>query len=87
MLIGICREVESSDNTREHTNREAYLELVMAGIMHSVSGPEAYFRFTDEGWERRDEWMESLRENGWLTLQPRLCTRTVSWCIHAYVFR
>ena len=57
----------TKDNRLTDANREAYRELVRAGIMYSVtgfvSGPEAYFRFTDEGWERRDEWMESPREN------------------------
>lgn len=36
-------------------NRETYRELVRAGIMFPVSGfvsgPEANFRFTDEGWQ------------------------------------
>jgi hypothetical protein len=40
-------------------NREAYRELARAGIMYPVStftrGPEAYFRFTEDGWNRRDE--------------------------------
>jgi hypothetical protein len=40
-------------------NREAYRELARAGIMYPVStfvrGPEAYFRFTDFGWEQRFE--------------------------------
>jgi len=38
---------------------EAYRELARAGVMYSVSGflrgPEAAFRFTEEGWARRDE--------------------------------
>ena len=37
----------------------AYRELVGAGLMHPVSGfahgPEAHFRLTDEGWERRGD--------------------------------
>ena len=41
-------------------NLEAYRELARAGIMDPVSGmfggPESNFRFTDEGWSRRDEW-------------------------------
>ncbi len=36
-------------------NREMYRELVRAGVMFPVSGfvsgPEANFRFTDEGWQ------------------------------------
>jgi hypothetical protein len=43
----------------DDANREAYRELARAGIMYPVStftrGPEAYFRFTDEGWDRREE--------------------------------
>jgi hypothetical protein len=38
---------------------EAYRELQRAGVMYPVSGflrgPEAAFRFTEEGWARRDE--------------------------------
>jgi hypothetical protein len=38
---------------------DAHRELTAAGIMYPVStfacGPEAYFRFTVEGWERRHE--------------------------------
>jgi hypothetical protein len=41
-------------------NLEAYRELTRAGIMDPVSGmfggPESTFRFTDDGWNRRDEW-------------------------------
>ncbi len=42
------------DNRVTAANKEAYRELVRAGIMFAVSGfatgPEASFRFTDEGW-------------------------------------
>jgi hypothetical protein len=42
-------------------NLETYRELVRAGIMDPVStfarGPESLFRFTEEGWNRRDEWL------------------------------
>jgi len=44
-------------------NRETYRELACAGIMYPVSGfvsgPEANYRFTDAGWERRFEWLEN----------------------------
>lgn len=44
-------------------NREAYRELARAGIMVPVSGfvhgPEAYFRFTEEGWNRREEFLNA----------------------------
>ncbi len=40
-------------------NLEAYRELVAAGIMIPIStftrGPESLFRFTEEGWIRREE--------------------------------
>jgi hypothetical protein len=46
--------VEVTDETRP-----LYRELAAAGIMYPVSGmtrgPEANFRFTDEGWARRHE--------------------------------
>ena len=42
-------------------NLEAYRELVTAGIMIPIStftkGPESLFRFTEEGWNRREEWI------------------------------
>jgi hypothetical protein len=42
-------------------NLEAYRELAAARIMYPVStfarGPESVFRFTIEGWERREEWV------------------------------
>jgi hypothetical protein len=51
----------TKDNRVDDSNREAYRELARAGIMYPVSGfvggPEASFRFTDEGWERRHEFI------------------------------
>ncbi len=48
-------------------NREAYRELAAAGIMYPVStfvrGPEAYFRFTPAGWERRHEILGCAKES------------------------
>ena len=42
-------------------NLEAYRELVFAGIMIPITtftkGPESLFRFTEEGWNRRGEWI------------------------------
>jgi len=44
-------------------NLEAYRELSNAGIMYPLSGfmvgPEAVFRFTEEGWTRREELQRS----------------------------
>jgi hypothetical protein len=55
-----CR-LATQDNRGDNTNREAYRGLVRAGIMFAVSGfvsgPEASFRFTDEGWARRGEFI------------------------------
>ncbi len=53
---------------REHVevtpdNLEAYRELARAGVMYPLSGfmvgPEAVFRFTEEGWNRREELQRS----------------------------
>ncbi len=42
------------DNRVTAANKDAYRELVRAGIMFAVSGfatgPEASFRFSDDGW-------------------------------------
>jgi hypothetical protein len=42
-------------------NKPIYRELAAAGILFPVSGfatgPEANFRFTDQGWDRRHEWI------------------------------
>ena len=50
----------------DEANREAHRELAAAGIMYPVStfarGPEAYFRFTDLGWERRHEILSRSKE-------------------------
>ena len=44
-------------------NLEAYRELARAGVMYPCSGfmvgPEAVFRFTEEGWNRREELQRS----------------------------
>lgn len=59
-------QIATSDNRVTGANKDAYRERERAGIMYPVStfarGPEAYYRFTDEGWERRMEWLaaESL---------------------------
>jgi hypothetical protein len=54
---------ESVDVTSK--NLEAHRELVRAGVMYPVSGflrgPEAAFRFTEEGWARREELQRSRR--------------------------
>ncbi len=50
--------------SREHVdvtpdNLDAFRELVRTGLMEPFSGfmrgPEAVFRFTKEGWDRREE--------------------------------
>jgi hypothetical protein len=44
-------------------NKEAYRELARAGIMYPLStfarGPESIFRFTEEGWNRREAWISA----------------------------
>lgn len=51
----------------DDANREAHRELAAAGIMYPVStfarGPEAYFRFTEDGWERRNEILACAKES------------------------
>jgi hypothetical protein len=50
----------------DDANREAHRELAAAGIMYPVStfarGPEAYFRLTKDGWNRRHEILGCARE-------------------------
>lgn len=44
-------------------NLEAYRELARAGVMYPCSsftrGPESVFRFSEEGWNRREELQRS----------------------------
>jgi len=51
--------IEGGSRHVDDSNREAYRELVRAGIMYPVSGfisgPEYLFRWTDDGWARRFE--------------------------------
>jgi hypothetical protein len=48
----------------DNANRELYRELAGAGLMragHSFrDGREAFYVFTEEGWERRREWLDML---------------------------
>lgn len=59
--LDLLRRLVLTDDRIEVTpdNRPIYRELAAAGIMYPVSGmtrgPEANFRFTDEGWARRHE--------------------------------
>jgi len=59
--------VEGGSRHVDDSNREAYRELARAGIMYPVSGfvsgPEYLFRFTDEGWERRHEFLGCAKES------------------------
>jgi hypothetical protein len=51
----------------DEANRAAHRELAAAGIMYPVStfahGSEAYFRFTEYGWERRHEILACVKES------------------------
>ena len=53
----------AGDQEVTDANRPLYRELVAARIMYPVStwagGPESVFRFTSEGWERREEWINA----------------------------
>jgi hypothetical protein len=57
---------------------EAYRELVRAGVMSPVAesegGPKASFRFTEDGWARREEWIGAA-EAYLRSLQPLLPDR------------
>ncbi len=57
LLVG--EEIEVSDETRSR-----YRELAMAGIMvagHTFAkGDESVYKFTEEGWKRRYEWLNTL---------------------------
>jgi hypothetical protein len=60
--LGLLRHrIATKDARVTAENLEAYRELARAGIMEPVSGMfggmESTFRFTDEGWSRRDEWI------------------------------
>ena len=60
--LTLLRHLLATRDTRVTVeNREAYRELARAGIMDPVSGfiggPESSFRFTEEGWDRREEWV------------------------------
>jgi hypothetical protein len=58
--------VERGSRHVDDSNRDAYRELARAGIMYPVSGfisgPEYLYRFTDEGWERRFEFLRDAKE-------------------------
>jgi hypothetical protein len=57
---------------------EAFRELAAAGIMEPVPGadgnPEADYRFTEDGWARRQEHLDAA-EAHLLSLEPRLPDR------------
>jgi hypothetical protein len=59
--------VERAGIRVDDTNRAAHRELAAAGIMYPVStfarGPEAYFRFTEDGWNRRHEILGCAKES------------------------
>ncbi len=60
-LALLRHRIATKDATVTADNLEAYRELVRAETMYPVSGmfggPESNFRFTDEGWSRRGEWI------------------------------
>ncbi len=66
--IALFRLHVEQDGIRvDEANREAHRELAAAGIMYPVStfarGPEAYYRLTPEGWERRHEILGYAKES------------------------
>jgi hypothetical protein len=59
--VNLLQHLLATQDTRVTAdNLEAYRELVRAGIMFPLSGmvggPESRFLFTENGWNRRDEW-------------------------------
>jgi hypothetical protein len=61
------RHIEHDGIRVDESNLAAHRELAAAGIMYPVStfarGPEAYFRLTPEGWERRHEVLGCVKES------------------------
>jgi hypothetical protein len=59
--LSLLRRRLAGDDEVTEANRPFYRELAAAGIMIPVStwagGPESVFRFTEEGWTRREEWL------------------------------
>ena len=57
----LCSCVAGHNPPVTDANREVYRELVSAGILYPLSGfiggEESSFRFTLEGWDRREEWL------------------------------
>jgi hypothetical protein len=60
-LALLRHRIATKDDKVTPDNLEAYRELARAGIMVPLStftkGPESLFKFTDEGWERRHEFL------------------------------
>jgi hypothetical protein len=63
----LLRRILSGEQVEVAANKETYRELARAGIMYPVSGfvggPESSFRFTAEGWNRRDKWIAPRAES------------------------
>jgi hypothetical protein len=61
--LSLLRRRLAGDDQVSEANQAAYRELAAAGIMIPIStwagGPESVFRFTEEGWRRREEWLEA----------------------------
>ncbi len=57
--LALLRTRLSGDDRVTAENLDAYRELARAGIMIPIStwagGAEAVFRFTEDGWNRREE--------------------------------
>ena len=61
--LALLRRQLAGDDEVNEANRPFYRELAAAGIMIPIStwaaGPESVFRFTEEGWTRRQEWLNA----------------------------
>jgi hypothetical protein len=62
-IVLLRHRLETKDNRVTDANRDAYRELVKAGIMFAVSGfatgPEASIRFTELGWSMRERFISA----------------------------
>jgi hypothetical protein len=73
--VGVLRFEIKGYRSRVKGNRlSAYQELAAAGIMEPVPGSDSEFRFTQDGWARREEFLREA-EAHLRSLEPRLPDR------------
>jgi hypothetical protein len=73
--VGVLRfEIKGYQSRVKGSRLSAYQELAAAGIMEPVPGLDSEFRFTEDGWARREELL-SAAEAHLRSLEPRLPDR------------